>query len=90
VASEAVEGTFTVTGSNVSGIKVYIMDDTNFVKWQNGNAFSTYYNSGEATSGDIPVGSPPGGTYHLIFDNTFSTTSKNITAEICTVVLPVD
>jgi hypothetical protein len=65
-----VNGNFTVAGGN--NIKVYIMDESNFKNWQNGQSPSTYYNSGELTAGNFTVTLPSGGTYYLVFDNTFS------------------
>ena len=72
------EGDFAVTGDNGDGIRVYIMNATEFVDWQNGQAFSTYYSSGEATDGDIVADPPIGGTYYLVYDNTFSATVKTV------------
>jgi hypothetical protein len=88
VASQNVEGDFSVSGSDGNGIRVYIRNDTSFVNWKNGNAFSTYYDSGIAVNGSISV-LPPPGTYHLVLDNTFSAASKNVTVTIANVVVPV-
>jgi hypothetical protein len=77
-----VGGSFTVSTNDESGIKVYVMDDTNFVNWQNGHAFSTYYASGEVKAGDIYAEFTSGGTYNLVFDNTFSATSKSVDSEV--------
>jgi hypothetical protein len=86
-----VDGSFAVSGDNESRIKVYIMNTTNLVNWQNGYDFSTYYNSGEATQGNFQITSPPaGGTYFLVFDNTFSTTLKNIDTHADAMYWPSD
>ena len=67
---------------------MYVMNSTNFVNWQNGDAFSTYYSSGEATTGNIYAEPPSGGTYFLVFDNTFSTTSKNVDTDVDVMYMP--
>lgn len=89
VASQNVQGDFTVSSSDGSGIRVCVMDDTNFATWQNRTAFSTYCDNRKATAGNISL-SPPAGSYILVFDNTFSATSKNVTADIFSVVMPLD
>jgi hypothetical protein len=82
VSMKKIEGTFTVSGNNESTIKVYVMNGTSFVNWQNGDAFSTYYNSGEATTGNITAKLTSVGTYFLVYDNTFSTTPKNVDTKV--------
>ncbi len=77
-AGSSVQGDFAVSGGNGDGIRVYIMNATEFVSWQNGQAFSAYYSSGEATTGSIRADPPIGGTYYLVYDNTFSAGSKNV------------
>src|SRR3972149_6649673 len=75
-----VEGTFTVSGSN--DIKVYVLDSANFADWQNGREANMYYDSGELSSGNVTAELPSSGTYFLVYDNTFSTTSKNVTTQV--------
>jgi hypothetical protein len=78
VSTIRVDGTFAVQDYNGSGIKVYIMDSANFVNWQNGDTFGTYYGNEEAKAGDITANLTSVGTYFLVYDNTFSATSKII------------
>jgi hypothetical protein len=77
-----VSGSFTVSDSAVNGIVVYVMDDGNFTKWQNGQTANTYYDSGQVNAGDVTIAELRSGTYYLVFDNTFSAASKNVTAGI--------
>lgn len=82
-----VTGNFTVAGGN--NIKVYIMAESNFKNWQNGQSPSTYYNSSELTAGNFTVTLPSGGTYYLVFDNTFSSNlQKNVDAQVSFAYIP--
>ena len=83
-----VQGDFAVSGDNGSSIRVYIMNATEFVNWQNGQAFSAYYSSGEATDGDIVADPPIGGTYYLVYDNTFSATAKAVDSTVYVMYWP--
>lgn len=77
-----IEGSFKVNATDESGIKVYVMDDSNFVNWQNNHAITTYYASEETKTGYVNAEISSGGTYHLVFDNTFSATPKEASASI--------
>jgi hypothetical protein len=81
-----VQGTFTVSG-NDQRIRVYIMDSANFTDWQDTRNASKYYDSGESNSGNITA-TLPVGNYELVYDNTFSGTSKNVTTQVRTWYLP--
>jgi hypothetical protein len=74
-----VDGTFTVSGGNGNTIKVYVMNNANFADWQKGSNVSMYYDSGELNSGNVAATLPSAGTYYLVYDNTFSAISKNVT-----------
>jgi len=81
-----VDGNFMVSDGS---IKVYIVNDVNFTSWQNGQNPSTYYNSGELTAGNFTVTLHSGGTYYLVYDNTFSLNSqKNVDAQVFYDYLP--
>jgi hypothetical protein len=57
------------------------MDSINFINWENGHTANTYYNSGQLTS-SISATLPSGGTYYLVYDNTFSVISqKNVNTQ---------
>jgi hypothetical protein len=77
-----VQGTFTVSGGNGNTIKVYVMDGANLADWQNGLNASMYYDSGELSSGNVTATLPSTGTYYLVYDNTFSATSKNVITQV--------
>lgn len=81
----SVEGTFTVSGSDQK-IRVYVMDCANFVDWQYARKASMYYDSGESSNGNVEANLPLG-NYYLVYDNTFSATSKNVTTEVSYLVL---
>ncbi|MEM3880591.1 MAG: hypothetical protein QXD19_02460 [Candidatus Bathyarchaeia archaeon] len=74
-------GTFTVS-EGMETIKVYIFDSAGFMDWQNSGNASSYYNSGEMTSSNITATLVSPGTYYLVYDNTFSLISKNVTAQV--------
>ena len=77
-----VTGTFTASGGSGNDIKVFVLDSTSFVNWKNGHTVSTYYNSGQLTTGTISATLPSGGTYYLVYDNTFSVFSqKNVNTQ---------
>jgi len=77
--SISVTGSFTASGGGGNDIEVFVMDQTNFINWQNGHQASAYYNSGQLTTGTISTSLPSVGTYDLVYSNTFSTvSSKNV------------
>ncbi|TMI43972.1 hypothetical protein E6H23_01990 [Candidatus Bathyarchaeota archaeon] len=77
--SIAVSGSFTASGGSGNDIQVLILDQTNFVNWQNGHQASAYFNSGQEIVGSITTNLPSAGTYYLVYSNTFSTfSSKNV------------
>jgi hypothetical protein len=78
--SPTVQGTFTV--SSGEKIRVYIMDSANFTDWQNKRPARMYYDSGESSSGNVTATLPSGGNYVLVYDNTFSATSKKVTTQV--------
>jgi hypothetical protein len=74
-----VSGSFTASGGSGNDIRIYIMGSTSFTNWKNGHSASTYYNSGQMTTGSISATLPSSGTYYLVYDNTFSLFSqKNV------------
>lgn len=82
--SVKVEGTFTASGGAGNDVEVFLLNDDEFVNWQNGHAVHTLYNSGRMTQGTLNAVLPPGaGTYHLVFNNKFSLLSpKAVRASI--------
>jgi len=78
-SSVRVSGPFTASGGGGNDINVYVMDQTDFTNWSNGHQASTYYNSGQVTTGTVSASLPGGGTYYLVYDNSFSLlSSKNV------------
>ncbi len=77
-------GYLTAAGGSGNDVKVYVMDYSDFVNYENGHSFSTYYWTGQQTSFNLNVGLPSGaGTYYVIFDNTFSIfSSKTVTGTL--------
>src|SRR4030067_335306 len=71
-----VSGTFTASGGSGNDSKVYVLDSTSFVNWKNGHTVSTYYKSGQLATATISATLPSGGTYYLVYDNTFSVFSQ--------------
>lgn len=78
-SSIVVSGSFTASGGSGNDIDVLLMDQTNYVNWSNSHAFTAYYDSGQTTTGTFSANLPSGGTYYLVYSNTFSTvSSKNV------------
>jgi hypothetical protein len=79
-----IEGTFTASGGARNDVEVYLLNDDEFVNWQNHHTVSTLYNSGRMTQGTVNAVLPSGGgTYHLVFNNQFSLLSpKAVKANI--------
>jgi len=71
----SIQFTFTASGGIGNDIKVYVMTDIDFVNWKNGHSASTLYNSGQVTTDSTTVSLGPG-TYHIVFDNTYSLLSS--------------
>jgi hypothetical protein len=79
VLSIFVSGMFTASGGGGNNIEVFVADQTNFVNWKNGNSATSYYDSGQVTTGSISANLPVPGTYYLVYSNTFSAfSSKNV------------
>lgn len=66
-----VSGDFALQG-NGSSVRVYLLDDANFVNWKSGHQFNAYYDSGQNTTGTIDVSVASGKTLYLIYDNSLS------------------
>jgi hypothetical protein len=66
-----VHGDFALQG-NGSNIRVYLLDEENFVNWKSAHQFNAYYDSGQQTTGAIDVSVPSGKTLYLIYDNSLS------------------
>jgi len=78
-----VTGNFSASGGTGNDIEVYIMNSTQYNSWYNGNQTSVYYDSGQVTASNISLSLPPGQSYYLIFDNSFSSiSSKTVSGEI--------
>jgi hypothetical protein len=82
VRSPEIYGNFALSNDSTGTIRVYVMDSGNYADWQNNRTSSFYYNSGQVNSAAIEQTLDAGKTYYLIFDNTLSTTPKNITTNI--------
>jgi hypothetical protein len=74
-----VSGPFTASGGSGNDIDVFVVDQTNFVNWQNGHSATSYYDSGQVTTGTVNANLPGSGTYYLVYNNSFSAaSSKNV------------
>ena len=82
-----VSGSFSVSRSNPSNIRVFIWDNAAFTSWQSGHvsqsrwgSIISFYDSGLTTNGTIQATPYPGGTYFLIYQNN-STEPQNVTSQ---------
>ena len=76
-------GTLTASGGSGNDIRVYVFDSTGLTNWENGHQASAYYATGQETAFNINVQLPGGGTYYVVFDNTFSVFSgKTVTGTL--------
>ncbi|HYB60255.1 MAG TPA: zinc-ribbon domain-containing protein [Methylomirabilota bacterium] len=67
-----VDGHFAAAGGMGNDIIVYVLNEDEFTNFQNHRLTPAYYNSGKLTQNSINATLPGGGTYYLVFDNTFS------------------
>ena len=81
VVNARLVGYFDTTGGVANDIRVYIMDEYAFVNWKNGHTIQTIFDSGQVTTSylNVPIAQ---GEFYVVFDNTFSSETKNSTANI--------
>jgi hypothetical protein len=78
----SVEGTFSATGGN-NDIEVFVLEESQYLNWQNGLKFAATYISGRVTSAKLKIQLPETGTYHVVFSNRFSyITNKAVVADV--------
>ena len=79
----SVEGNFTASGGN-NDIEVLVLEESQYMNWQNGHKFDATYSSGRVTAGKLNVQLPQGpGTYYVVFSNRFSyITNKAVIADV--------
>ncbi len=79
-----VVGKFEASGGSGNDVRVVLLTPAQFVKWRNREpSVATVYDSGRVRASTVDVALPEPGTYHLVFDNTFSVMSaKNVSADI--------
>ncbi len=75
-----VSGTFNVSEGET--IRVYVMTTANFTLWQNQNPAQSYFDSGIVGNGTVEANLPMKGKYVLVYDNTFSATTKTVSTEV--------
>ena len=74
------QGSFTSGGGD---IKFYILDGTNFAKYQNGQSFTTYYSRQAIQVPEVAFTVPYDGTWFVLLDNKYSWwTSKAVTVTL--------
>jgi hypothetical protein len=68
------KGHFAATGGAHNDIEVFVINEDEFVNWQNGHPpAQTFYSSGKVTQDTINVTLPADvGTYYIVFSNRFS------------------
>ena len=78
------EGTFTASGGSGDDIEVTLLDEVQFLNWQNRHKFQPLYESGRITADRMKVTLPPdASTYVVVFSNRFSLLSaKGVVADL--------
>lgn len=78
-----VVGWFMASGGALNDIRVLVLDDIDFINWNNLHTVQGLYKTDKLTTGKIDVSIVASGTYHLVFDNRFSQfTHKYILAKV--------
>jgi hypothetical protein len=65
-------GQFSATGGPHNSIVVWVLNDDQFVNWQNRHLVKPIYNSQKVTQGTVKVPITDPGKYHVVFNNDFS------------------
>jgi hypothetical protein len=78
-----VEGTFTASGAN-NDIEVFLLEETQFLNWQNRHQFRSAYTSGRVTADRLRIDlDAEAGKYFIVFSNRFSIIStKGVVADV--------
>ena len=66
-----IQGGFIASAALGDNIIVFILDDSGFNQFENGQDVSAYYNSGKVESGEFDLALPPG-TYYIVMSNQYS------------------
>jgi hypothetical protein len=66
---------FSVLGNSSKAVRVLIMDQANFTRWENNAQASPLADSGQLNSGEVNITLHSGGTLFLVLDNTFDSTA---------------
>jgi hypothetical protein len=79
-----IEGSFSASGGSGNDVEVMVLDEAQFLNWQNRNKFSAIYDSGRVTADKVSIALPSAGaTYVMVFSNRFSLLStKGVKAEL--------
>lgn len=72
-----------VSSSGDPSIDFYVMDESSYLNWENDEAASPQISRTRTSTFDIDWAVPYSGTWHFVFDNSFSSTaSKDVTTNI--------
>jgi hypothetical protein len=84
VANPRIEGTFTASGGSGDDIEVTVLEQSQFLNWQNRHQFTPIYQSGRITADRIRISLPANpASYVMVFSNRFSLLSaKGVTADL--------
>jgi hypothetical protein len=83
MGAPCIEGTFAASGAN-NDIEVFLLEESQFLNWQNRHQFRSAYTSGRVTADKLRVelDADPG-KYFIVFSNRFSIISnKSVTADL--------
>ena len=69
---------FTAQGGSDNDIKIYVIDDANFVNYTSNNGFSYLYYSGQLHAASLNINLPSSGNHYLMLDNKFSISSQKL------------
>ena len=67
----SLKGKFSVAARSGNGVEAFVLNEEDYVSWQNGYTTYRYYDSGDVQQGvlDVPLLAAAAGTYYVVFDN---------------------
>lgn len=67
----SLKGKFSVETRSASTVEAFVLNEEDYISWQNGDTTYRYYDSGDVQQGvlDVPLLAEAADTYYVVFDN---------------------